>query len=177
MAQQPEVRARDLDGLVRRSWARAGPGLRAAWPPERRLKAGELLEFTAGCRFCTLAYLGGGERVHAIPVSFHMDGHGDFWIPAGPDAVRTGHLRSHPWAALVVGPEPGPQRRFVRAEGPGVIVPAAELPRPVADEAQHKLGDLSWGTSWLRILPESLLGWGAPADSRHSVGRRSRSPG
>ena len=167
----------ELAGLLERSWAKAGAGLRSAWPPERRLSPGELLDLAASSRFCVLAYLAEAERVHAIPVSFHLDVRGDIWIPAGPGARRTHHLRSHPWAAVVVGPDASPGHRIIRAEGPTASLSPAALPAEVAVQAMHKLRDLSWCQSWLQITPTSLLAWGGGPVGPHSVGSNSLSPG
>ncbi len=177
MTHQPEPTSGKLELLVESSWAKAGSGVRSAWPPEHRLGAQALLQFAAGSRFCTLAYLAGGDRVHAIPVSFLMAPDGDCWIPAGSDSARTRFLRAHPWAAIVVGPESAPGHRVLRAEGPTSIVAAADLPQSLVPEARQKLGDLSWCASWLLLQPSSLLGWGVPNPPDHSIGRSSRSPG
>ncbi len=175
MVHLPDNGPDELERLLRRSWARAGLGLRAAWPEGTRLSASQILRFLLGQRFCALAFA--GDRVHVIPVSFHMDLSGLTLIPAGEQARRMSHLALHPWAAVLVGPESAPGHRVVRVEGPSRAVATTDLPAAVLGGAETKLGDLSWCASWLQIQPSSVLGWGVVENPGHSAGSSSRSPG
>lgn len=161
-----------LQALIDRSWARAGPSLRAAWAPDRRMTAAQAVAFCAGQRHCVLAVARGSRPPILTPVSFHLTQGGTVWLPTDPGAVRVHAVRRHPAAAVAVGQGVSDTHRTVLASGPATLVPADEVPQAAAREAGAKLGDLSWAGLWIRLEPRRFFGYDAGSE-----GSLSSSPG
>lgn len=163
----------DLEALLARSWARAGRALKAAWPPQHRLHASDILRLTADSRFCALATTGPRGRARIVPASFHLSRSGDIWLPTSGEARRLGDLRQTPWAAFAAGQGTGADQWSVTARGPTTLHQMDEVDDLVRSAVVAKLGELSWAGVWVRLRPDSLLAYGVPAAAEGSV---SRSP-
>jgi hypothetical protein len=84
-----------LQALLDRSMAAAGPHLREIIEPERRLDARRLTELLWGMRLLVLATVTADGRPLTAPVHGYFL-HGTFWFSLGSEAVRTRHLTVRP---------------------------------------------------------------------------------
>ena len=85
----------DLQALLDRSIAGAGPHLTIILSPERRLTAEQLVERLPGMRLLTLATVTAAGEPRTAPV----DGlffQGRFWFGSSNDSVRFQHIRARP---------------------------------------------------------------------------------
>ncbi|TAK70348.1 MAG: pyridoxamine 5'-phosphate oxidase family protein [Actinomycetota bacterium] len=85
----------ELQRLLDRSMAAAGPHLRDIITDERRLTADEVCERLQGMVLLTMATVTSDGR----PIGAPIDGyflHGRFHVSTGPDSVRLRHLQSRP---------------------------------------------------------------------------------
>lgn len=86
---------RALQGLLDRSYARAGTHLRSIHTPERRLSAEGVIERLTGMCLLTL----GTVTADCRPILGPVDGiflRGSFHFGSGPDSVRFRHIRHRP---------------------------------------------------------------------------------
>ncbi|HEX6395094.1 MAG TPA: pyridoxamine 5'-phosphate oxidase family protein [Acidimicrobiales bacterium] len=86
---------RQLQELLDRSAAGAGPHLRDIITDERRLSAEQLCERLQGMVLLVLATVTADGRPLCGPVDGYFL-HGSFWFSSGRDSVRMRHLRSRP---------------------------------------------------------------------------------
>ncbi len=161
-----------LAELLERSWAAAGPAVAGSWPPSQRMDRAALLQFCREQRLCVLAVATPAARPLVVPVSFHMDEEGCFWLPTDPGAARLRTLRRNPQAALLVGQGLDQERRVVTAQGRTQLHRPMEVPISVQDAAEAKLGDLRWAGAWVALRPERLLAYdpGSAGSLRTSPG-------
>ncbi len=85
----------DLQQLLDRSYAAAGPHLREVITPERRLTASGVADRLTGMRLLALATVTADSR----PIIGPVDGifyRGSFHFSSSPDSVRIGHIRQRP---------------------------------------------------------------------------------
>jgi hypothetical protein len=94
MHETPEDLA-ELQGLLDRSFARAGSHLLSIFDGERRLNATQLGEILTGVRVLNLATVtaAGEPRVGPVDGHFHR---GRFYFGSSPDSVRFRHIRARP---------------------------------------------------------------------------------
>src|SRR5438067_7952270 len=96
----------ELQGLLDRSFARAGSHLLSIFDPSRRLDAAQLSEILSGVRVLNLATVtaSGEPRVGPVDGHFHR---GRWYFGSSPDSVRFKHIRARPAvsAAHTVGEE------------------------------------------------------------------------
>jgi hypothetical protein len=94
----------ELQGLLDRSFARAGSHLLSIFDAERRLNAVQLSEILVGVRALNLATVtaAGEPRVGPVDGHFHR---GQFYFGSSPDSVRFRHIRARPAvsAAYTIG--------------------------------------------------------------------------
>jgi uncharacterized pyridoxamine 5'-phosphate oxidase family protein len=85
----------ELQGLLDRSFARAGSHLLSIFDAERRLNAEQLSEILTGVRILNLATVTakGEPRVGPIDGHFHR---GRWYFGSSPDSVRFRHIRARP---------------------------------------------------------------------------------
>jgi nitroimidazol reductase NimA-like FMN-containing flavoprotein (pyridoxamine 5'-phosphate oxidase superfamily) len=86
---------KELQGLLDRSFAAAGPHLKEITTPDRRLGAAALSERLTGMRLLALATVNSDAR----PIVGPVDGvfyRGAFHFSTSPDALRLAHLRRNP---------------------------------------------------------------------------------
>jgi hypothetical protein len=86
---------RELQALLDRSAAGAGPHLRGIVTDERRLSAERLCERLQGMVLLVVATVTSDGRPLCGPVDGYFL-HGSFWFSSGRDSVRMRHLRSRP---------------------------------------------------------------------------------
>ena len=94
MHETPEDLA-ELQGLLDRSFARAGAHLLSIFDPARRMDARRLSETLTGMRLLTLATVTarGQPRVGPVDGHFHR---GRFYFGSSPDSFRFKHIRARP---------------------------------------------------------------------------------
>ncbi len=85
----------NLQAVLDRSMASAGPHLRDIITDERRLTAAQLTERLQGMRLLVLATVTADGRPLAGPVDGYFL-HGSFWFSTGRGAVRMQHLAARP---------------------------------------------------------------------------------
>lgn len=92
-----------LQDLLDRSYAAAGGHLRSIVTPERRMSAGETVDFLQGMRLLALATVTGDGRPLVGPVDglFYR---GQFWFGSSPESVRFRHIRERPWVSATHTP-------------------------------------------------------------------------
>jgi hypothetical protein len=86
---------KDVQRLLDRSFAAAGPHLLSIITPERRVDAPELVERLTGMTLLVLATVTGDGR----PIAGPVDGifyRGSFHFGSSPDSVRFRHIRERP---------------------------------------------------------------------------------
>jgi len=88
----------DLQELLDRSDAKAGPHLREVITPERRLTAPEVCDRLTGMRLLALATVASDGRPLVGPVDgvFYR---GAFHFSSSPDSVRIRHIRQRPYVS------------------------------------------------------------------------------
>jgi nitroimidazol reductase NimA-like FMN-containing flavoprotein (pyridoxamine 5'-phosphate oxidase superfamily) len=94
MLETPEEMAQ-LQQLLDRSAAGAGPHLRSIITDERRLSAGQLCQKLPGMRLLVVATVTADGRPIAGPVDGYFL-HGSFYFGSSPDSVRMRHLAARP---------------------------------------------------------------------------------
>jgi len=94
MYETPEDLA-ELQGLLDRSFARAGSHLLSIFDAERRLNAAQLCQILTGVRVLNLATVtaSGEPRVGPVDGHFHR---GRFYFGSSPDSLRFRHIRARP---------------------------------------------------------------------------------
>jgi hypothetical protein len=157
------VTERDLEALAavqRRSYERAGAGLRRSWPEEDALDSPGLRDLLEGLVYAVLATARPDGRAHAAPIAFSVHEEA-FWVGT-VDGVRLRNLRAVPWASLVVtdGQRDG-RHRALTAEGPVRLHegPAFAAARQRLDDAwadRHgKPPD--WAAAFVELRPERVF--------------------
>jgi nitroimidazol reductase NimA-like FMN-containing flavoprotein (pyridoxamine 5'-phosphate oxidase superfamily) len=85
----------ELQGLLDKSFARAGSNLLSIFNAERRLNAAQLSEILVGVRVLNLATVTakGEPRVGPVDGHFHR---GRYYFGSSPESVRFRHIRARP---------------------------------------------------------------------------------
>lgn len=137
----------DLQALLDRSVAGAGPHLSSIFSPERRLSAAQLTGRLTGMRLLTLATVTAAGEPRTAPVDglFYR---GRFWFGSAPDSARFRHIRARP--AVSATHLPG--------ESLAVIVHGTCNLIDIHDEALSGFRDLC-----LEIYGPGWTEWGSPA--------------
>jgi Pyridoxamine 5'-phosphate oxidase len=158
-----------LQELLDRSMAGAGPHLSGIISPERRLGAADLCQRLTGLCLLVVATTTADGRPLVGPVDGYFL-HGTFWFSSGRDSVRMRHLAARP--ALSATHLPGEELAVTvhgRAELFEVADPAyGEFRQAMLDEYLPKQG--SAFETWLdaenpigaRIAPEKLFTFSLP---------------
>lgn len=154
---------RDVEALLevqRRSYERAGEGLRRSWPPEDALGSDELASVLAELVYGVLATARPDGRAHASPVAFSVADEA-FWIATVP-GVRLRNLRAVPWASFVLseGQREGAHRALT-AEGPVRLHEDADFAgarvRLDADWARRHGHAPDWASALVELRPERVF--------------------
>jgi Pyridoxamine 5'-phosphate oxidase len=138
------------------SFSRAGPALRTAYPPERRMSGPELAGYLARRTYALASSTRPDGRPHAAPTLFSIYAEA-FWLPTLGSAVRLGNVRAHPWLALSIIEGEHDTHAAVLTEGPAEVL--ATVPEDVRSitELRNSDGSLDWATAWLRMTPQRLF--------------------
>jgi hypothetical protein len=109
----------DLDALLavqRRSYERAGEGLRRSWPEADALGRDGLRALLTDVHYAVLATARPDGRAHATPIAFSV-ADGAFWI-ATVEGRRLRNLRTTPWGSFVLFDGGRGEHRALTVEGP-----------------------------------------------------------
>ena len=138
------------------SFSRAGPAVRMAYPPQRRMTGPQLASYLQRRTYALASSTRPDGRAHAAPTLFSVYAEA-FWLPTLSDAARIANVRAHPWLALSIIEGEHDTHAAVLTEGPAEVL--ATVPEDVrsATELRNRGGSLAWATAWLRMSPQRLL--------------------
>jgi nitroimidazol reductase NimA-like FMN-containing flavoprotein (pyridoxamine 5'-phosphate oxidase superfamily) len=153
--------AEALIEVQKRSYRRAGSGIKRSWPEGTAMDAEALARFLERKRYAILATVRPDRRPQAAPVAFHVHD-GAFWI-ATVAGARLRNLRATPHAALVISEGERGNHRAVRAEGP-VILHEEEalegLRKKLDEEWEERQGSRpEWAAAFIELRPETLYSY------------------
>ena len=145
-----------LGRLQEASFSRAGPAMRRAYPPERRMTGSQLAEYLERRTYALASTTRPDGRAHAAPTLFSVWAEA-FWLPTLGGAARLRNVRANPWLALSVTEGEHDTHAAVLAEGLAEVVET--VPAHVRDttEARNEGVSLDWAAAWLRVTPERLF--------------------
>jgi nitroimidazol reductase NimA-like FMN-containing flavoprotein (pyridoxamine 5'-phosphate oxidase superfamily) len=149
-----------LQALLDRSFAAAGPHLLRIITPERRLDAAGVAELLTGMRLLALATVSADGR----PIVGPVDGvflRGSFHFGSSPDSVRARHIRARPQVSATHLPG---EELAVTVHGRAVPVDVrakegAELRRTLLDVYVPR-----YGRQWEEFLDSGSLYWRIEAE-------------
>ena len=163
-----------LQEVLDRSYALAGPHLRAIITPERRLTAEQVAERLTGMRLLALATVTADGR----PIVGPVDGvflRGSFHFGSSPHSVRFRHIRARPHVSATHLPG---EELAVTVHGQAVLVDVqsqagAELRQTLLDVYVPRYGPrweefLDSGPLYARIVAERMFTFHMAAASDHS---------
>lgn len=145
-----------LGRLQDASFSHAGPSMRRAYPPHRRMTALQLAGYLGRRTYALASTTRPDGRPHAAPTLFTLYDE-RFWLPTLGRAVRLGNVRATPWLALSILEGEHEIHAAVLTEGPAEVL--TTVPEDVwRITAQRNGADgLEWATAWLRMTPVRLF--------------------
>jgi hypothetical protein len=145
-----------LGRLQDASFRGAGPAVRKAYPPERRMTGPQLASYLQRRTYALASSTRPDGRAHAAPTLFSIYAEA-FWLPTVSGAARLGNVRAHPWLALSIIEGEHDTHAAVLTEGPAEVL--AIVPEQVRSitELRNRGGSLAWATVWLRLTPQRLF--------------------
>ena len=145
-----------LGQLQDASFHRAGPAVRKAYPPQRRMTGSQLASYLQRRTYALASSTRPDGRAHAAPTLFCTYAQA-FWLPTLGSAARLSNVRAHPWLALSIVEGEHDTHAAVLTEGPAEVL--ATVPKDVRDitELRNRGGHLDWATAWLRMTPQRLF--------------------
>jgi len=90
-----------LGQLQEASFGQAGPAMRKAYPPTRRMTGSQLARYLDRRTYALASTTRPGGRAHAAPTLFTLYDNA-FQLPTIDGAARLGNVRAHPWLALPI---------------------------------------------------------------------------
>jgi hypothetical protein len=154
-------RAAWLDRLQDASFGAAGPAVRKAYPPQRRMSGAQLVAYLQRRSYALASSTRPDGRAHAAPTLFTISAEA-FWLPTVADAARIVHVRAHPWLALSIIEGEHDAHTAVLAEGPAEVLATAPDDVWSATQLRNRGGSLTWATTWLRMTPQRLFSFAEP---------------
>lgn len=152
-----------LAEIQKRSYARAGRGIRDSYPRSRAMDASRLADFLASMRYAALATSRPDGRPQVAPVAFIV-WNGAFWF-ASVRGARLRNLRAQPYASVVVMEGEGPSHRAVIAEGPVALHEIRDETSMAAEFRKRWIdrhGDAPvWAAALIELRPERLFSYDA----------------
>ena len=112
-----------LGRLRETSFNRAGPAVRNAYPPERRMTGRQLADYLTRRTYALASSTRPDGRAHAAPTLFTSYAEA-FWLPTLGDALRLGNVRANPWLALSIIEGEHDTHAAVLTEGPAEVLTA-----------------------------------------------------
>ena len=111
------------------SFNRAGPAVRNAYPPERRMTGPQLAEYLTRLNYALASSTRPDGRAHAAPTLFTSYAEA-FWLPTLGDALRLDNVRANPWLALSIIKGEHDTHAAMLTEGPAEVLTAVPAGRP-----------------------------------------------
>lgn len=151
-----------LARLQEESFSRAGPAVRKAYPPQRRMTGPQLARYLRRRTYALASTARPDGRAHAAPTLFSTFAEA-FWLPTLGGAARLGNVRAHPWLALSVIEGEHDAHAAVLTEGPAEVL--TTVPEDVRNttELRNDGDGLDWATAWLRMTPQRLFSFAETA--------------
>ena len=138
------------------SFSRAGPALRTAYPPQRRMTGPQLARYLQRRTYALASTTRPDGRAHAAPTLFSLHAEA-FWLPTLGGAARLGNVRAYPWLALSILEGEHDSHAAVLTEGPAEVVTTVPDEVRSITEVRNRGGSLNWATAWLRMTPRRLV--------------------
>jgi hypothetical protein len=145
-----------LSRLQEESFTRAGPVMRQAYPPERRMTGPQLADYLARRSYALASTTRPDGRAHAAPTLFSTYAEA-FWLPTLGAAVRLRNVRAHPWLALSIIEGDHDTHAAVLTEGPAEVLTTVPDDVRSITEMRNRGGTLDWATAWVRVTPQRLF--------------------
>ncbi len=145
-----------LGRLQEASFNRAGPAVRNAYPPARRMTGPQLAGYLTRRTYALASSTRPAGRAHAAPTLFTSYAEA-FWLPTLSDALRLGNVRANPWLALSVTEGEHDTHAAVLTEGPAEVLTAVPQDVRNTTELRNAGASLDWATAWLRVTPRRLF--------------------
>jgi hypothetical protein len=145
-----------LGRLQDESFSRAGPAVRQAYPPQRRMTGPQLAGYLQRRTYALASSTRSDGRAHAAPTLFTAYAEA-FWLPTRSGAARLGNVRAHPWLALSIVEGEHDTHAAVLTEGPAEVL--TTVPQDVwhITQLRNEAGSLDWASAWLRMTPQTLF--------------------
>jgi hypothetical protein len=145
-----------LGRLQDASFSRAGPAVRKAYPPQRRMTGPQLTAYLQRRTYGLASSTRPDGRAHAAPTLFTIYAE-SFWLPTVRNAARIANVRAHPWLALSIIEGEHDTHAAVLTEGPAEVLAAVPDEVWSITALRNRGGTLAWATTWLRIAPHRLF--------------------
>jgi Pyridoxamine 5'-phosphate oxidase len=145
-----------LGQLQDASFGQAGPAVRKAYPPTRRMTGSQLARYLGRRTYALASTTRPDGRAHAAPTLFTLYANA-FWLPTIDGAARLGNVQAHPWLALSIIEGEHDTHAAVLTEGPAKVLPTAPQDVQSATKSRNRAGSLDWATAWLRMPPRRLF--------------------
>jgi catechol 2,3-dioxygenase-like lactoylglutathione lyase family enzyme len=161
-AEEHRTRASDPDlsawlgRLQDESFSRAGPAVRKAYPPQRRMTGPQLAGYLARRTYALASSTRPDGRAHAVPTLFTAYAEA-FWLPTRSGAARLGNVRARPWLALSIVEGEHDTHAAVLTEGPAQVLETVPQDVRTITELRNEGGSLDWASAWLRMTPQRLF--------------------
>jgi general stress protein 26 len=153
----------ELAALQERSFAKARPTTRGAYPPERRMTGATLEAVMTARKYILVATVRKSGHPHIAPSSFVWNA-GRVWLPTESGAARVGHVRDVPYVSLALSEGEDGHHAAVLMEGPAQLLPIEDAPpepgRLWRDKFSHHP---EWADLWVAVEPVRLFSYAAEA--------------
>ena len=145
-----------LGQLQDASFHQAGPAVRKAYPPQRRMTGDQLASYLERRTYALASSTRPDGRAHAAPTLFSPYAEA-FWLPTVENAARIANVRAHPWLALSILEGEHDMHAAVLIEGPAEVLTTVPEDLRHITELRNRGGTLAWAAYWLRITPQRLF--------------------
>jgi Pyridoxamine 5'-phosphate oxidase len=150
----------ELQALIDRSFANAGPHLLAIMTPERRLNAPQVVRYLDGIKHISLATVTARGEPRVAPLDSYFV-HGRFVASTGGRSIRLGHMRTRSAVSLahVVGDEVA-----VVVNGRAEIIERGQTQADELDRIATGIygsSPFSWGEGvvFIRVQPDVMFAY------------------
>ena len=151
---------RELQTLIDRSFANAGPHLLAIMTPQRRLTARQVVQYLRGIKHVSLGTVNARGEPRVAPLDAYFV-HGRFVVSTGGRSMRLRHMRARPAVSLshVVGDDVA-----VVVNGRAVIIERGDSEAADLDRIATGLygsSPFSWGEGvvFIRVEPDTMFAY------------------
>lgn len=155
-AAYPDALGDWLGRLQDASFERAGPAVRKAYPPRRRMSGPQLESYLQRRTYAVASSTRPDGRAHAAPTLFTVYAEA-IWLPTVRNAARIANVRANPWLALSVVEGEHDTHAAVLIEGPAEVHTSVPEDLWSLTEQRNRGDTIDWATCWLRITPQRLF--------------------